>query len=90
MASTIPHNKFIFIMTSDPPILSLNFFMGYFYSKLSIFGKKCMLNAMGKILKVTMCIFDIIFWFLHIHPRKSSFLKIKSDTLSFTHFVHQT
>ena len=40
MASTIPHNKFIFIMTSDPPILSLNFFTGYFYSKLNIFGKK--------------------------------------------------
>ena len=41
MASTIPHNKFIFIMTSDPPILSLDFFFtGYFYSKFSIFGKK--------------------------------------------------
>ena len=40
MVSTIPDNKFIFIMTSDPPILGLNFFTGYFYSKLCIFGKK--------------------------------------------------
>ena len=30
MASTIPHNKFIFIMTSDPLILSLNFLRAIF------------------------------------------------------------
>ena len=38
MASIIPHNKFIFILTSDPPILSLNFFLSYFYSNMSIFS----------------------------------------------------
>ena len=60
MASTIPHNKFIYIMTSDPPILSLNFLRA---QNWAFSAKKSMYNAMGKILKFTMCIFDIIFGF---------------------------
>ena len=63
MASTIPHNKFIFIVTSDPPILSLNFFTGYFYS---FSAKKCMYNAMGKILKFTIVHIWYHIWFLQI------------------------
>ena len=40
MASTIPHNKFIFIMTTDPSILSLNFFYGLFLFKIEHFRQK--------------------------------------------------
>ena len=64
MTSTSPHNKFIFIVTSDPQILSLNFFTGYFYSKLSIFGKKSVcIMLWGKFWSLQLCIFDIIFGF---------------------------
>ena len=40
MVSPTPHNKFILILASDSQISSLNFFTGYFYSKLSVFGRK--------------------------------------------------
>ena len=67
MASTIPHNKFIFIMTSEPLILSLNFFYRLFLFKIEHFRqKKCMYNAMGKILKLTIVHFWYHIWFLHI------------------------
>ena len=40
MVSPTPHNKFIFILTSDPPISSLNFFYGLFLFKIEHFWQK--------------------------------------------------
>ena len=68
MPNTITHNKFIFIMTSDPPILSLIFFYwpAIFIQNWAFLAKKCMYNAMGKILKFTIVHFWYHIWFLHI------------------------
>ena len=50
-----------------------------------------MYNAMGKILKFTIVHFWYHVWFLHINfTLEKVVFKIKSDTLSFTHFVRQT
>ena len=51
MVSPTPHNKFIFILTSDPSISSLNFFLrAIFTQNWAISTEKRVYNAMGKIL----------------------------------------
>ena len=70
---------------------SLNFFTSYFYSKFSIFGWKVQYNAMGKIFEVYKFAFLISYLVsTHNFTLEKAVFKIKSDTLSFTHFVCQT
>ena len=61
-------------MTSDPPILSLIFFYELFLFIIEHLSLK-------------FCIFDIIFGFTHNFILENVVFKIKSDTLSFTHFA---
>ena len=87
MVSPIPHNKFIFILTSDSPISSLNFFTGYFYSKLSIFGRKVGVQCYGENFEVHNFVFlisDLVS--MHNFTLEKVFFKLKSYTLSFIRF----
>ena len=61
MVSPTPHNKFIFILTSDSPISSLNFFFfyGLFLLKIWRFRQKVCVQCYGENFEVHNFVFLI-------------------------------